>query len=310
MKQPRIAVLGSINMDLVVRCNALPRPGQTITANEFMQIPGGKGANQAVATARMGARVSMIGRVGNDAFGESLREQLGSENINIQSVRVSDCSTGVAIVAVEASGQNAILVVPGANGQVSVDDVTESASTIEQCDMLLVQLETPIEAVLHAIEIAKHAGIPTFLNPAPFPSTLDARLLQVETFCANQTEAEQLLNKPIDSVDEALISVGKLAQLGPRNAIITLGELGAVWSDGKKETYTHAFKITALDTTAAGDAFCAAHCVALASDFPPDDALRFASAAGAIAATRLGAQTSLPTRHEVEMLAFGNKLPS
>jgi ribokinase len=307
VKHPRIAVLGSINMDLVVRCKALPRPGQTITADDFFQVPGGKGANQAVAAARLGAHVSLIGRVGNDAFGATLRANLMSENIDVQFLRTSKCSTGVAIVAVDDSGQNSIVVVPGANGQVSVEDVIESADAIKQSDALLVQLETPVAAVIRAIEIARQANIPTFLNPAPLPPQFDNRLYKADVLCVNQTEAEQLIDCAIGSVEEALSAVMQLAQLGPRSAIITLGELGAVWSDGKQVTFTPAFPIKAIDTTAAGDAFCAAFCVSVANNSSPDHAMRFASAAGAIAATRLGAQTSLPSHSEVEMLAFPNQ---
>ncbi len=300
---PNIVIVGSINMDLVVRCVSLPAPGETIIAHSSAEIPGGKGANQAVAAARAGGDVKMIGRVGDDAFASRLVENLQREEIDTTHVQVSQaCPSGIAIVAVEQSGENAIMVVPGSNGQVSRQDLTLSADVIQSADILLLQLEIPIETVREAIAIATSAHVPVILDPAPMPPDFPAELLDVDVVCPNQTETAAIVGRSIETIDAATTAIGKLHEAGAKNAIITLAGQGAVVSDGQSIEHIPAFKITPLDTTAAGDAFAGALAVRLAEGASLVEATRFACAAGAIAATREGAQPGMPTRTEIENL--------
>ncbi len=304
---PRIAVLGSINMDLVVRCSQLPSRGETIIAGSFSQIPGGKGANQAVAAARLGAEVTMIGRVGDDVFGNQLRENLNRDGIDTSNVLATEaCSSGIAIVAVEQSGENSILVVPGANGRVDVADVASAAGVIRASDILLLQLEIPIEPVLAAIKIAREAGVRVILDPAPAPSRFPPELFDVDVICPNQSEAAVLLGREVQSVADAEQAAVELVRRGVGSAIVTLGAQGAVASDGDDVHWFEPFTITPLDTTAAGDAFAGAFAVCWAEQDSMTDAVPFACAAGAIAASRAGAQPSMPSLEEViELLKRG-----
>ncbi len=290
-------------MDLVVRCANLPVPGETIIADSSSEIPGGKGANQAVASARAGGDVTMIGRVGDDAFAGRLLENLRCEKIDTGNViRTEHCASGIAVVAVEASGENAIMVVPGSNGRVSPKDVEAAAGVIRQADLLLLQLEIPLDAVLAAIMIATAAGVRVILDPAPMPSSLPDEILSVDIICPNQSEASAIVGRPIESVDEARDCLSRLHDRGAKNVIITLGGDGAVVSDGVSVEWIQPWKITPVDTTAAGDAFAGALAVRLADGASLVEAARFAAAAGAIAATRVGAQPGMATRDEIEQL--------
>lgn len=303
MTSPRITVLGSINMDLVVRCQHLPRPGETIIAEDFREIPGGKGANQAVAAARLGASVSMIGRVGDDAFAGRLLETLRNEQIDTEAVlQTSDSASGVAIVAVEDSGENAILVVSGANARVSAADVAQHAERIRNSDVLLLQLEIPVETVLAAIRVARDAGVRVILDPAPVPGSFPEPLLHVDALTPNRSEAAAILGRGVDSADDARAAAHELVQRGARQAVITLGAEGAVLSDGHSEQWVPPFPVKTVDTTAAGDAFAAALAVRWAETHSLTDAVRFASAAGALAASRAGAQPGMPRRPDVDDL--------
>ncbi len=300
---PRIAVLGSINMDLVIRCAHLPAKGETIIADSSSEIPGGKGANQAVSAARAGGDVTMIGRVGDDAFASRLVENLRRENICTDSVVASSgCASGIAVVGVEASGENSIMVVPGANGNVTCEDVESAADVIRGADVLLLQLEIPFDAVIAASSIAADAGVPVILDPAPMPSVLPANLLSVDVICPNQSEAASIVGHPLDTVDDARKSVATLHDRGAKQVIITLGGQGALLSDGTSISFIEPFQITPVDTTAAGDAFAGAFAVRLAEGASLDTAARFAAAAGAMAATRIGAQIGMPMRSEIEQL--------
>lgn len=302
-RRARIAVLGSINMDLMIRSAKLPLPGETVIADSKVENPGGKGANQAVAAARMGADVTMIGCVGDDSFADQLLENLTDAGIDTTHVtRKTDTTSGVAVVMVEASGENAILVVPGANGQVGSDELEQTRQVICNSDVLLMQLEVPVETVIAAAALAREAGVPVILDPAPAPASVPAGLLNVDLICPNQSEAAALLGKPADSLNEALARVAELTTLGPRQAIITLAEQGAVLFDGERVEHIPPFEINAVDSTAAGDAFAAGLAVRLAEGASLCEAARFASAAGALAASGAGAQTAMPSRTEIETL--------
>ena len=307
--RPRIAVLGSINQDLVIRCGVLPRPGETVLAVSSSEVSGGKGANQAVAAARLGGDVRMIGRVGDDLFGERLCQGLLAENLDISLVwRTADCASGMAVVAVEDSGENSILVVPGANGRVTAIDVANVAEFIGASDILLLQLEIPLPAVAAAIEIANRNGVRTILNPAPASEQLPAEMFNVDLLCPNLAEAEVLIGQPIRSRQEALEAARQLTRRGAREVVITLGNQGAVVSDGQQTEWFPPFMVQAQDTTAAGDAFAGALAVRCGEGATLREAVRFASAAGAITVTRPGAQPALPTRNEVEAMLNSGKV--
>jgi ribokinase len=294
----KILVVGSINMDLVVRVPHSPKPGETVLGGDFETFPGGKGANQAVAAARMGGEVTMVGRVGNDDFGNTLIQGLVDDKIKTTHViKDSKARTGVAMISVAADGENMIVVASGANANVSVEDVGNTRSLMRETDILLVQLECPLETVTAAIELAKAYQIPVVLNPAPAQPLPKSLLQNVDYLTPNQSEllilsSETNLNAGIE----------KVRNWGLRNLIVTLGANGArVISEGIDQ-HIPAHEITAVDTTAAGDAFNGALAVAIAEGKPLLEAVSYGMAAGALASTKRGAQPSLPTRDAVENL--------
>ena len=288
-------------MDLVVRCAHLPVPGETIIADESLEIPGGKGANQAVSAARAGGQVTMIGRVGNDAFADRLLDNLHREKIDTTCVsRTSDTASGLAVVAVESGGENSIMVVPGANGRVTPADAQAAADVIRGADVLLLQLEVPLDTVIAATEIASAAGVPVILDPAPMPHSLPDEVIHVDFVCPNRSEASAIAGRPIETIQQAREAASAIHHRGARTVIITLGGDGAILSDGSSVEWIEAFPVSAVDTTAAGDAFAGAFAVRLVDSGSATDAVRFASAAGALAATRLGAQVGMPTLTEIE----------
>jgi len=294
----KILVVGSINMDLVVRVPHSPKPGETVLGGDFETFPGGKGANQAVAAARMGGEVTMVGRVGNDDFGNTLIQGLVDDKIKTTHViKDTKARTGVAMISVAADGENMIVVASGANANVSVEDVGNTRPLMRETDLLLVQLECPLETVTAAIELAKAYQIPVVLNPAPAQPLPKSLLQNVDYLTPNQSEllilsGETNLNAGIE----------KVRNWGLRNLIVTLGANGArVISEGIDQ-HLPAHEITAVDTTAAGDAFNGALAVAIAEGKPLLEAVSYGMAAGALASTKRGAQPSLPTRDAVENL--------
>ncbi len=306
--RPDITVIGSINMDLVIRCASLPRPGETISAESSAEVCGGKGANQAVAAARSGGNVTMIGRVGDDAFADRLVGNLKQEQICCDAVQVTNnCASGLAIVAVEDSGQNAIMVVPGANERVSVEDVQAAQSVIAASDMVLLQLETPIDAVIAAKEIATEAGVRVILDPAPAPVNWPRDLLNVDVLCPNESEAATLVESPVESTDDAATAACRIHELGARKVAITLGEAGTMVCEGTSPRLIEPSVVTPVDTTAAGDAFAGALAVHWAEGAEFVDAVRFANAAGALAASREGAQPGMAMREEIEAFLKGQR---
>lgn len=299
--RPRIAVVGSINMDLLVSCGRLPRPGETIQAESIQELPGGKGANQAVAAARLGAEVSFVGRIGDDTFAPRLLANLQEEKVDTQHIKqTADCASGVAIVAVESSGENAITIVSGANGLVSPADVQEAAEVIANADILLLQLEVPVETVIVAIGLARTCGTPVMLDPAPAPQVIPSGLLEVDFLCPNESEAAQLTGSAVDNDSAALDAAKRLCKMGVGCAIITRGSRGALAcrADGTHE-FVESMPVTAVDTTAAGDAFAGAFAVRLSEGGSPFEAAQFACQAGAVAASRLGAQQAMPSRDDI-----------
>jgi ribokinase len=300
---PNIVVCGSINMDLVVRCESLPIAGETITAQSANEVCGGKGANQAVAAARAGGRVRMIGRVGSDAFANRLMTNLIDQGVDNAGVLcTADCTSGLAVVAVEDSGQNAILIVAGANALVSVADIQSARSVIESADALLLQLEVPTSTVIAAIRIAKQAGVRCILDPAPVAKPWDDELLAVDLVCPNEFEASAITGISIHTIDDAHQAAKQLMRRGSKNVAITLGEKGVALLTEDAFHHIQAISVQAVDTTAAGDGFAGALGVRWAQTNDLVESVRFANIAGAIAATRHGAQPSLATRQEIESL--------
>ena len=294
----KVLVVGSINMDLVVRVPHSPRPGETVLGGDFETFPGGKGANQAVAAARMGGEVTMVGRVGSDNFGDTLIQGLVEDNIRTTYViKDTDTPTGIAMIAVAANGENLIVVASGANYKVSEADVTNARDIMRDTDLLLLQLECPMEAVTAAIDLAKAYDIPVVLNPAPAQPLSQSLLANVDILTPNETELMMLAGE--DTVDKA---VEKVLSWGTKNLVVTLGANGARVITEGVDRHIPAHEITAVDTTAAGDAFNGALAVAYAEGKTLLEAVEYGMAAGALAATRRGAQPSLPTRDAVENL--------
>lgn len=295
-----IVVVGSLNMDLVVRAPRLPKVGETILGSDFRTFPGGKGANQAVAAARLGHAVKMIGRVGNDAFGEALLATVARDGVDTTHIRRDpQAATGVALITVEEQGNNAIVVAPGANARLTPEDINAAEDILKGASVLLLQLECPLSAVAHAIHLARQHQVLVVLNPAP-AQTLEADLLErVDYLIPNQTELALLAGQ--DSIQAAM---RVLFQHGVKNLVVTLGEEGALVANGQQEIHLPAYRVPVVDTTAAGDAFAAAFAVALAEGHDLLEAARWGNAAGALTVTKAGAQPSLPTRQEfLEFLA-------
>lgn len=292
-----LVIVGSLNMDLVVRAPRHPQPGETLIGSSFQTFPGGKGANQAVAAARLGAKVRMIGRVGQDAFGDALLATVQRDGVDTTFIRRDpQAPTGVALITLDAKGQNTIVVASGANGNVSAEDVRQSAQAFEGADVLLVQLECPLEAVQTAVQLAHRAGMIVVLNPAP-AHPLPAELLQMVDYLIPNQHELSLLAGGISDREQA---IRHLQAQGVRYLVVTLGEEGALLALGEDRLVLPAYPVEVVDTVAAGDAFAGAFALALAEGKTPLDAACWGNAAGAIAVTRPGAQPSLPTRQEVE----------
>jgi ribokinase len=292
-------------MDLVVRTPHLPAPGETISGGPFATYPGGKGANQAVAAARLGGRVAMVGCVGGDAFGATLRDGLEREGIDISEVRVRPtAASGIALITVQEDGQNTIVIASGANGTLTAEAIEAAKETIAAARVLVLQLETPLPAVQRAAELARAAGALVVLNPAPAQPLPPALLAQVDYLIPNQHEAAMLLGQEVQGLPDAEQSARLLRSVASvGHVVITLGAEGALLvGNDERLLRVQPHAVTPLDATAAGDAFVGAFAVALAEGRAPIEALRLGNAAGALAVTRAGAQPSLPARAEVEAL--------
>jgi len=292
----KVLVVGSINMDMVVRVSHTPLPGETVLGGDFETFPGGKGANQAVAAARMGAEVTMVGRVGNDDFGNTLIQGLVEDDIKTTHV-IKDAETpsGVAMIAVATDGENIIVVASGANHKVSVEDVNRARDLMREADILLIQLECPLEVVAAAVELADAYDLPVVVNPAPAQKLSKALLSQVDYLTPNEGELSTLTGET--NIDKSIQIIRKW---GVKHLVVTLGHNGTRVVSADMDQHLPAYSVTAVDTTAAGDAFNGALAVALAEGKPLLDAVKLGMAAGALSVTKRGAQPSLPTREAVE----------
>ena len=301
-KTPTIVVVGSSNTDMVVKVPRLPGPGETVIGGEFVMAAGGKGANQAVACARAGTSVSLVGRVGEDPFGRNALAGLERARVNTDYlVRDAESTSGVALIFVDAHGENIIAVAPGANMRLTAQDIEAARDAIQRAHCLLLQLEVPLPAVEQAISIAREAHTLIVLNPAPAPTEpLPPTILpRVDVLTPNRAEAAALVGRPVGTVAEAEAAARALRRCGPDRVVVTLGPDGAV-ACRDQPVHIPAYPVEAVDTVAAGDAFSAALAVALSEGMEFEAACRFAAAAGACAARRLGAQPSMPTRREIE----------
>ncbi len=305
-----IVVVGSLNMDLVVSVPRFPVAGETLLGGDYARHPGGKGANQAVAAARAGGAVAMIGRVGADAFGEALVDGLAADGVTTEAVAaLSDVPTGVAFISIDPGAQNTIIVAPGANARLSPDDL--DPARFDGARVVLLQLEVPLETTLRAAKLGRGAGARVVLNLAPAQPLTAAELADVDLLLVNETEAAELTGIAAAEVARAPErAAAALADLVPA-AVLTLGAAGAAWAEAAAYSAAGAggapatglvpgFAVEAVDTTAAGDAFAGALAVRLAHGAPLAEAVRYANAAGALAATRPGAQPSLPTAAELD----------
>ena len=298
-----IVVVGSLNVDLVVRVPRFPAPGETVVGTGFAVFPGGKGANQAVAAARLGGDVHMVGRVGDDDNGRLLLASLASAGVDAGGVRVdADATTGTAVITIDGAGQNTIAIVAGANGRLRPGDVEAQRSLLEAAVVLLLQLEVALDVVEAAARLGRGAGATVILDPAPARSEVLPLLGRADVVTPNETELACLAGAPSapGSVEEAAGLARVLLDRGAKSVIAKLGALGALEVTAAGRRFWPAHTVDAMDTTAAGDVWNGAFAVALAEGRSVDDAGAFASAAAAISVTRPGAQPSMPTRAEVE----------
>ncbi|GIK39676.1 MAG: ribokinase [Chloroflexota bacterium] len=297
-----VVVFGSINMDLVVRTPRLPAPAETITGHEFFTAPGGKGANQAVAAARLGVPTQMVGRVGGDAFGQELRQNLLSAGADVSAVFIDPVvSSGVAVIAVDDNAQNNIIIVPGANGRVGQDDLDRLESSLAGAKVLLLQLEVPLEAVVAAARLAHERGLTIVLDPAPAQELPAELYTLVDIITPNEVEAGQLVGVSIKNPNDAAGAARMLLSLGVKTVMVKMGALGVLYAQAESEPIlAPAFEVQAVDTVAAGDAFNGGLAAALVEGKALPEAVRWGAAAGALSATKMGAQPSMPTRAEFD----------
>ncbi|TPG79627.1 ribokinase [Pseudomonas arsenicoxydans] len=297
----KVVVIGSLNMDLVTRAPRLPRGGETLIGESFATVSGGKGANQAVAAARLGAEVSMVGCVGNDAYGAELRGALLAERIDCQALSTVEDSSGVALIVVDDNSQNAIVIVAGANGSLTPQVIDRFDAVLQTADVIICQLEVPDATVGHALKRGRALGKTVILNPAPASRPLPADwFAAIDYLIPNESEASALTGLSVDSLASAETAATRLIAMGVSKVIITLGAQGSLFADGSRLEHFPAPKVKAVDTTAAGDTFVGGFAAALAAGSSEADAIRFGQVAAALSVTRAGAQPSIPTLSDVQ----------
>lgn len=302
MNSKKIVVIGSSNTDMVVKSSRLPMPGETVLGGAFMMNPGGKGANQAVAIARLLGNVTFISKMGNDLFGKQSIEMYADENINTDYI-FSDphLPSGVALIMVDTNGENCITVASGANGSLSSHDIDKAKDIVESADIILMQLEVPMETVEYAAKMANEKGIKVILNPAPAAFLSNALLNCLYAIVPNENEAEMLSGIKVVDWESAKRAANLISLKGVKIVVITLGSKGALIKDGDNYHEVTVTKINAVDTTAAGDTFCGAFCVGLSEGLSILEAVKFANKAAGITVTREGAQAAIPFRKELQI---------
>ncbi len=319
MTEPRIVVVGSANVDLIMKMDRLPRVGESVTDAEFIQTFGGKGANQAVAACRSGGSVGFVGCVGEDALGDEIKTNLrefGVDTTHLLSTPLA--ASGTALIMIGPGGENYLSVAPGANYTLTSSQVDAAWSMISGCEMVLVQDEIPLDTIRHVIERSHEIGIPVMFNVAPARNLGDMPLEKVAFLLVNETEAAFLTRLPVDNEEQAWAAVDGLLAKGSKTIILTMGAAGCLvagsnfTSAGNQALRTKipAYQVDAVDTTAAGDVFCGVLSAAIVEGKTLIDSLRFASAASALCVTRLGAQPSIPDRSEIEAFIKMNEVPA
>ena len=300
--QANVLVVGSLNMDLVVRAQRLPKAGETLAGQSFVTVPGGKGANQAVAAARLGARVAMLGCVGDDAYGQQLRQGLRDEGIDCQGVRTVAGSSGTAMIMVDDASQNTIVIIAGANGGLAEADIAQHDALLQAASVVVCQLEVPAATVGATLKRAKALGKTVILNPAPAAGPLPAHwYAAIDYLIPNESEAQALSGVVVDSLASAQTAARHLLELGAPKVLITLGERGLWFADGAGQQHFPAATVQAVDATAAGDTFVGGFAAALAQGQGEAQAIAFGQRAAALSVTRAGAQPSIPFLAEVEV---------
>ena len=300
----KICVIGSLNMDLVVNVDEMPKKGQTLIGSKFREIPGGKGGNQAVAASRLGGDVRMIGKVGDDGFGQRLLNQLKADKVNTDYIQVEEGPSGVAVITVDKNAENSIVVSPGANFKLTESDIDKCIDAIKESNVVVIQLETPIDTIKYALEKSKELGKFTILNPAPAVKLGDDIIKNVDLLTPNETELEILSGVSIESEEDIQKAANIMIQKGVKQLIVTLGSKGSLYLDKDKTEFKKSYKVEAIDTTAAGDSYTGALSVAFSQGKSIDEAMDFASKVGALCVTKVGAQTSIPNLYDVENYNF------
>jgi len=306
MEKPKIVVVGSSNTDMVIKLERLPGSGETIIGGDFIMAAGGKGANQAVAAARLGGEVTFVARVGADMFGKQAIRNFKKEGINTDFI-VKDRKnpSGIALIFVDRKGENSIAVASGANGKLSEQDVAAAKQKIESAQVMLLQLETPLETVRYAAHLALEAGAKVILNPAPAIKLDEGLLRMITVLTPNESETELLTGVKVEDEKSAKQAAEVLRTKGIANVVITRGSKGSFLVTEDQSLLVPTKKVEALDTTAAGDAFNGALAYALAKNEPIEDAVRFANLVGAFSATKMGAQPSMPSFDEIQQFGEG-----
>ena len=300
--KPKIVVIGSCNTDMVVKAGRLPVPGETVLGGTFYMNPGGKGANQAIAAARLGAEVTLISKIGYDLFGLQALEIYRSEKINTEFIFTDQKSpSGVALISVDSYGENSIIVAPGASRSLLTEDIDKAKSKLEEADIILMQLEVPIETVEYAATIAKSYGKKVILNPAPVSVLSNSFLSCVHTILPNRIEAEMLSGIKVIDEESAWRAAKAIGEKGIENVVITLGKDGAYVKEKEEYTMIPAKEVETIDTTGAGDVFCGAFSVYLSENLTLTESVEFANTAAALAVTRMGAQSAIPYKREIAL---------
>ena len=295
----KILVIGSTNTDMTAFCAKMPTPGETVLGNDFVMGPGGKGANQAVAAKRLGGDVSFICKVGDDIFGENTIRHFKEEGLDTSGVMISKKPSGVALITVDDSAENCIVVASGANNDYTEEDIRSCKEAIEACDILLMQLEIPVPAVLEAAKIAHEAGKTVVLNPAPAIDLPDEIFRHISLFIPNQHELAKYSGMPVSGEESAAAAAKAMMSKGVGRLIVTMGSKGSLVCQEEETIFVPARKVDAVDTTGAGDCYCGALCVALSEGESLMEAASFATKAAAVAVQRPGAQVSMPFRREI-----------